>query len=94
MANINSVEIRKIREFPEAIFEVTVSNGNQTVHTVKLSEHYYQKLTNGDMTAEELIKRSFDFLLQREPKESILRTFELQVISRYFPEYEEQIKTV
>jgi hypothetical protein len=29
--------------------------------------------------------------LEREPKESILRSFELTVISRYFPEYEREI---
>jgi len=29
---------------------------------------------------EELVRRSFEFLLQREPKESILREFDLAVI--------------
>ena len=28
------------------------------------------------------------FLLAREPKESILKTFDLSVIKRYFPEYD------
>ena len=40
-------------------------------------------------TPEELVRRSFEFLLQRESKESILREFELSVIQRYFPEYDE-----
>ncbi len=40
-------------------------------------------------TPEELIRRSFEFLLQRESKEFILREFELSVIQRYFPEYDE-----
>jgi len=40
-------------------------------------------------TAEELVRRSFEFLLQRESKESILREFDLSVIQRYFPEYDE-----
>ena len=31
------------------------------------------------------------FLLEREPKESILSRFDLPIISRYFPEYEEEI---
>lgn len=39
-----------------------------------------------------LVQTSFEFLLEREAKESILRTFELPVIGRYFPEYEAQIK--
>lgn len=91
MAENYILHINKIKAFPEAVFEVTVSNGAQTKHTVKLSEKYYQKLTDGNVTPEELVRKSFDFLLLREPRESILRTFDLPVISRYFPEYEENV---
>ena len=41
---------------------------------------------------EELLKRSSEFLLEHEPKESILRQFDLSDISRYFPEYEREIR--
>ena len=37
------------------------------------------------------MSESFRFLLEREPKESILRSFDLTVISRYFSEYEREI---
>ena len=40
---------------------------------------------------ERLVYETFDFLLEREPKESILRSFDLSVVSRYFPEYEHEI---
>ncbi len=40
-------------------------------------------------TPEELVRRSFEFLLQRESKESILREFDLSVIQRYFPDYDQ-----
>lgn len=43
------------------------------------------------MSAERLLEASFRFLLEREPKEAILRTFELPVIERYFPEYPQEI---
>ena len=39
----------------------------------------------------DLVRRSFVFLLEREPKESILRSFDLPVIGRYFPDYEREI---
>jgi hypothetical protein len=39
----------------------------------------------------DLVGRSFVFLLAREPKESILSSFGLSVIVRYFPEYEREI---
>ena len=34
---------------------------------------------------------AFRFLLDREPKESILRRFDVAVISRYFPEFEREL---
>jgi hypothetical protein len=42
-------------------------------------------------TPEELLEASFEFLLEREPKESILRRFELPTIEHYFPEYPARI---
>lgn len=42
---------------------------------------------------ERLIYETFDFLLEREPKESILRSFDLSVVSQYFPEYEHEIRS-
>jgi hypothetical protein len=73
-------------------YKVTVEErGSSTTHTVTLDDRYYEKLTHKKITKEELIKKSFEFLLQREPKESILRRFDLKVISRYFPEYESLI---
>ena len=41
---------------------------------------------------ERLLYETFDFLLEREPKESILSSFDLSVVSRYFPEYEHEIQ--
>jgi hypothetical protein len=42
---------------------------------------------------ERLLYETFDFLLEREPKESILRSFDLSVVSQYFPEYEHEIRS-
>lgn len=73
-------------------FAVTVSQGgSSSQHTVTLTDDYHQKLAGGRASKEVLIEKSFEFLLEREPKESILSTFELPVIGRYFPEYESRI---
>jgi hypothetical protein len=40
-----------------------------------------------------LVEETFDFLLEREPKESILRSFDLSVVSQYFPDYEHEIRS-
>ena len=59
---------------------------------VNLDDEYQQDLTGGKMTKEELIKKSFKFLLEREPKEYILPRFNLRIINQYFPEFEEEIR--
>jgi len=50
-----------------------------------------ERLAPGADDPTDLVRRSFVFLLAREPKESILRTFDLPIISRYFPDYEREI---
>jgi hypothetical protein len=68
-------------------FVVTVDEGrSSTTHTVTVWPSDLERYAPG-AEPEALIKASFEFLLEREPKESILRTFELPVIERYFPEY-------
>jgi len=70
-------------------FDVRVSGGgDQSGHKVTLSR------TDRDRIApaagpDELVRESFAFLLEREPKESIMGSFDLTVIARYFPEYEQ-----
>ena len=46
----------------------------------------------GEAGPERLVRRTFDFLLAREPAEQILKSFELRDVTRYFPEFEEEIK--
>ena len=57
-----------------------------------LTDDVYQNLTNGKVSKKELIEFSFKFLLEREPNTSILSSFELSVVSSYFPEYIKTIK--
>ncbi|MDP9112326.1 MAG: hypothetical protein M3O20_01440 [Acidobacteriota bacterium] len=70
------------------VYQVTVVDGATTRHTVTLTPEYLQKLTGGRASAETLISKSFEFLLERESNTSILRSFDLPIIQRYFPEYE------
>jgi hypothetical protein len=74
-------------------YRVTVQEGgSQSSHLVSVAPDYARTLTAGRVSTEELVRRSFEFLLKREPKESILSQFDLPVIGRYFPEYEREIK--
>jgi len=77
----------------ESTFQVTVRDGSsQSTHRVSVPEALYNKLTGGKISKEECVKAAFRFLLEREPKESILSQFDLPVISRYFPDFEKKFK--
>ena len=69
---------------------VTVQGGQTTEHRVRVSETEAKRFGAGRPT-EELLRASFEFLLERESNSSILSSFELSVIGRYFPEYEKEI---
>ena len=75
------------------VYDVLVrEGGTESRHRVTLSKNDYESLTAGDAGPEKLVESSFEFLLEREPKESILSKFDLSVISNYFPEFENRIK--
>lgn len=80
-----------ITEVDSSTYQVTVVAQSTTVHTVTVQADYATKLTSGRISNTELLKKSFEFLLQREPNTSILRSFDLSVISRYFPDYEREL---
>lgn len=68
-----------------------IENGEDLEFEVDLDKDYYQKLSKGKIPPQDLIKKSFRFLLDREGKESILYSFNLKVIQKYFPNYESEI---
>lgn len=70
-------------------FEVSVSGHK---FDVTVAKDYWQALTGGKITPEDLVKKSFAFLLEREGPESILPEFDLPLIGHYFPEYEETMR--
>jgi hypothetical protein len=83
-----------IEKMNETTFKVTVADRTVTTHLVTVAPEYWQKLTGGTVSAEKLVEKSFEFLLDREPNTSILGAFDLPLIGRYFPEYEKTIRTL
>ncbi len=73
-------------------FTVTVNKKRLTTHTVTVSPAYCQRLTDGRVSIEILLRKTFEFLLERESNTSILSSFDLPVVGRYFPEYESTVK--
>lgn len=82
----------QITKIDETTFDVIVTSHSTTTHRVTVLPSYASKLTGDKVSVESLIKKSFEFLLEREPNTSILRSFELNAIERYFPEYVSEIK--
>ena len=77
-----------------AVYRVTVTDaGTSTTHDVTVQQRDIDRYAPG-VDPERLLRASFAFLLEREPKESILARFDLPVIERYFPEYPRRMREV
>lgn len=85
------VKIRVTRERGDDYRVVVEEKDGSTEHRVIASQEHVERFAPG-VDPETLIEASFRFLLEREPKESILDRFELPVIARYFPEYPKEIR--
>ena len=86
------IEVRRTADGDPLEFEVLVREGNgETRHQVTISQETCGRLTAGEHTPERCLEAAFRFLLDREPKESILSRFDVSVISRYFPEFEREL---
>lgn len=72
-------------------YQVTVDDaGSTSRHEVTVDPSELALVGEGT-SADGLVEASFRFLLDREPKESIMTRFDLSVIGRYFPEYRDRI---
>lgn len=73
-------------------FDVTVTEGDQrTQHRVTVPDRASAGLPEQADT-DRLVRSSFAFLLEREPARAILPEFSLDVITRYFPEYPDEMR--
>ena len=82
----------KIQKLSGDEWKVTVESGATTEHRVRVSQGDRDRFAAPGASTEKLLEESFRFLLEREPNTSILPTFDLPVIQRYFPEYETEIR--
>jgi hypothetical protein len=88
---VTAIDVRRIEDGDPLVFKVTVRDqGSETQHRVTLSREDLQRL-GGGVDPESLIDAAFRFLLEREAKESILARFDVSVITRYFPDFEQKL---
>ncbi len=75
------------------VYQVAVRQGStSTEHRVTVPAAMIDDLGLEGIDESTLVQESFAFLLERESPASIMSRFDLPVISRYFPEYEQEIR--
>jgi len=88
---VNAAEPITVHCRPDGLgWSCTVRVGSRagvTQHEVSVSAAELDRFGHGATDPTSLVDRSFRFLLEHEPKESILRRFAISDIDRYFPEY-------
>jgi hypothetical protein len=88
-----SITVSQTATQPTLAFAVEVREGHgSSRHTVTCDPALFTALAGArGVSAEAFIQAVFEFLLERESKESILSRFDVRVVSRYFPEFDTEI---
>ena len=81
-----------IKKLTDDVFQVTVADSMTTTHEVTVTDQSLTDLTENKMTKTQLLEFSFNFLLDREPNTSILLSFDINVISKYFSDYRVEVR--
>jgi len=86
------IDIREDSAGDPLAFTVTIREGKgETRHHVTMAKADFSRLSGGRHAPAEVIDAAVRFLLDREPKESILARFDVSVIARYFPEFQREL---
>jgi hypothetical protein len=90
---VAEIHVERVTDLDGAMrFSVRVREGDSsTEHVVSVSAGELDRLGGGYGSPDAFVHSCFDFLLEREPKESIMTTFDVSVIGGYFPEFERVI---
>ena len=89
MTEVSRIEILRLKENGSFKFRVEVKDiQGESVHEVTLFRETYDRLTDSKYAPETCVEAAFRFLLDREPKESILSNFDVDRIAQYFRDFE------
>lgn len=86
------IEVTRTGDNDPIAFQVVIRDPDgESRHHVTLGRALCESLTAGRHPPEHCIEAAFRFLLDREPKDAILARFDITAISRYFPEFEQEL---
>lgn len=87
------IDVKPVDEGDPMIFEVSVQDENGTSrYKVTMAQATYRKLSGGKASPTRCVQAAFEYLLERESKESILSNFDMTMISAYFPAFGSEFK--
>lgn len=79
-----------VKKIDDRHFQVEIADGSaSTTHDVEIPAGFLDDLAVDDRR---VISETFAFLLEREPASSIMRHFSLDVVTRFFPEYPDELR--
>lgn len=80
-----NIVVKKLNEDTNNIYFLVLADAVR--FEVTLARNDWKKLAARFESEEALVRQSFEFLLTKEPKEAILKKFDLMDIEKYFPDY-------
>jgi hypothetical protein len=85
------IEVRTVQDGDPLRFEVVVREGAGATHHEVTMRRTDFEIAAGMCSPEQCIEAAFRFLLDREPKEAILKHFDITIIAAYFPEFSREL---
>jgi hypothetical protein len=88
------IHIQPTGETDEAIsFSVAIEEGgSRSTHQVTLARRDHRELGVEGESPKQFVRRCIEWLLEHEPKESIMSRFDVREISQYFPRFREDMR--
>ena len=77
----------KITQIRKDKFQVVIQASTTTQHTAKVSDQILNEFTFDKLSKEQFVKKSFLFLLKKEPNASIMGNFNIEEIESFVPEF-------
>jgi hypothetical protein len=90
---VEEIEVTRadVEQFMSRFNVRVAADDTATEHVVTLSGVDFDRLGKGYRSPEAFVRECFVYLLEREPKEAILTSFDISQIRTYFPEFEMDI---
>lgn len=89
----HKIIVKKQHDLSALKFQVTIKEAcDHTTHIIRIKDNFLDLLPKNH-SHEAIVIAAFRFLLDREPKETILPNFDISIIPNYFPNFLSEISS-